>query len=188
VTDPRGGGPRPQADRLFYALWPDEALRQRLLSRLPPLTAGIDVRPQRPDQWHVTLEFLGQVPRERQPLLAAVAAAASVVAPFAVRFDRLEFWRRPGVLCLASTYVPPPLLQLVAALRDGLAAGGFATEARGFRPHVTLARKVRRAPDAVLADPVDWPAAGFALVRSVTDPAGSRYEPLARWNLSPAGG
>lgn len=184
-----GGGPPPAADRLFFALWPSDAFRQELLPRLASLTTGLDARPQRPEQWHVTLEFLGSVARERQPLLDAVAVAACRdAAPFTVRFDRLEFWRKPGVLCLAATCVPPHLRQLVESLRGALAARGYASEAREFRPHVTLARRVAHGPTAALDPPVDWPVDGMVLVRSVTDPAGSRYEPLARWNLPPAGG
>lgn len=182
------GVQRPATDRLFFALWPSRRLREQLQASLPQLTAGIDARPQRPDQWHVTLEFLGSVARERQPLLdAAAAAACRDLAPFTVRFDRLEHWRRPGILCLAATIVPPRLRQLVEALREALVARGFAVEAREFRPHVTLARKLARWPGAELAVPVDWPAEDIVLVRTTTDPAGSRYEPLARWNLPTAG-
>jgi 2'-5' RNA ligase len=163
-------------------------MRQELRVRLSAFTTAIDARPQRPDQWHVTLEFLGSVVREKRPVLDAVAAAAARdVSPFTVRFDRLEFWARPRVLCLVATVMPPPLRRLVEALRCELAARGFTSDAREFRPHLTLARKVAAAPAVALEEPVDWPAAGFALVRSVTDPAGSRYEPLARWNLHPQG-
>src|SRR5262245_5277525 len=74
--DRRAGAARParrMTDRLFFALWPDTSLRQELERRLPPLTARVEGRPQRPDQWHVTLEFLGAVPTERQPALWAAA-------------------------------------------------------------------------------------------------------------------
>ena len=53
-------------DRLFFALWPDTALQSVLARRLPPLLDGIQGRAQRPDQWHVTLEFLGAVAIDRQ--------------------------------------------------------------------------------------------------------------------------
>jgi 2'-5' RNA ligase len=179
---------REPGDRLFFALWPDAELLQVLIERLPALAVAPGARPQRPDQWHVTLEFLGQVPPARQALLREAAEeAVAGSAPFTVRFDRLEHWRKPQVLCLAGQ-PRPPLLQLVTALRSALAQRGFEPDARAFRPHVTLARKVRRASAGCVVPPLDWPAAALALVRSVTGPGGSRYEPLVRWNLGGAAG
>jgi RNA 2',3'-cyclic 3'-phosphodiesterase len=174
-------------DRLFFALWPDDRLRELLGRRLSTLLASARGKAQRPDQWHVTLEFLGSVAADRQP---AVWSAADKVATgsFTVSFDALEHWRRPQVYCLAATHVPGPLVQLVSDLRAGLWAQGFVPETREYRPHVTLARRTRQAATGPLPEPVDWPAERFALVRSVTDPSGSRYEPLRWWNLSKPGG
>jgi 2'-5' RNA ligase len=173
-------------DRLFFALWPDDELRSTLAARLPPLLAGLGGKPQRHDQWHVTLEFLGEVARDRQAAL--LEAAARVRAePFTVFFDQLDHWRKPQVVCLAASRIPAPLAGLIAGLRTELAQAGFTPEAREFRPHVTLARKVKAARRARLDPPLAWPADRFALVRSVTAPAGSRYEPLHWWNLSGRG-
>ena len=175
------------SDRLFFALWPDPALLQALRARVDKITASVGGKPQRPDQWHVTLEFLGQVPRERQPSLRAAADRVSR-SPVTIEFDRVEHWRKPQVVCLVASRVPTGLAALVTQLRAELAAEGFAIEARPFRPHVTLARKVRSAADSLLDPPFLWRTDGFALVRSVTDPAGSRYEPLDWWNHAVEGG
>ena len=174
-------------DRLFFALWPDSGLSAALARQLPTLANGVAGKPQRPDQWHVTLEFLGGVPADRQPAVWAAADRVRV-EPFHVEFDLLDHWRKPQVLCLSASRTPPELASLVTQLRAALAAEGFTPEAREYRPHVTLARKARTATARRLDAPVDWPADGFALVRSVTDPAGSRYEPLRWWNLGTAGG
>jgi 2'-5' RNA ligase len=176
-----------QGDRLFFALWPDADLLEHLTARLPSLGVAADARLQRPDQWHITLEFLGQVPGPRQALLHEVATEAIAgAAPFTVRFDRLEHWRKPQVLCLAAGHVPPAMMQLVSGLRSALARRDFTPEAREFRPHLTLARKVRRAPGGPFTPAIEWPADAIVLVRSVPSPAGSRYEPLARWNVARA--
>lgn len=169
-------------DRLFFALWPTDVLRAELAARLPPLLAGSDGRAQRPDQWHVTLEFLGDVAAERLPLVRA--AAGEVTAdPFDVTFDSVALWRRAQVLCLEASATPAPLSSLLLQLRAALAARGFDPERRPFRPHVTLARKVASASPGPLTHAIVWPAESFALVKSVTGPAGSRYEPLDWWNL-----
>lgn len=174
-------------DRLFFALWPDDRLRNALVARIPALLKTIRGKPQRPDQWHVTLEFLGDVAEDRQSALCGAAGKVAAEA-FTVVFDRLDHWRRPQVYCLSATACPPALTRLVTDLRASLSAEGFIPESREYQPHVTLARKVRRAQGAPLPEPLAWPADRLALVRSVTDPAGSRYEPLRWWNLRGAAG
>ena len=174
------------SDRLFFALWPDPSLLQALRARVGGITASVGGKLQRPDQWHVTLEFLGQVPRERQPALRA--AADRVHGSVVIEFDRVEYWRKPQVVCLVASRVPAGLAALVTQLRAELAAEGFTLESRPFRPHVTLARKVRSGADSFLDPPFLWRTDGFALVRSVTDPAGSRYEPLDWLNHAVEGG
>lgn len=168
--------------RLFFALWPGEPLRNALaphIRALQPVGAG---RPQRPDQWHVTLEFLGAVPASRVD--AARDAAASVRGrPCELQFDAVEYWRRPEVLCLVAREVPPPLVDLVSQLRSALAQRGFQPESRPFRAHVTLARKVSQPVATPSFEPLAWPVTGFALVDSITDRAGSVYTPLATWPL-----
>ncbi|HEX6572629.1 MAG TPA: RNA 2',3'-cyclic phosphodiesterase [Steroidobacteraceae bacterium] len=169
-------------DRLFFAFWPDDALRDLLRRRVPPLLEGVRGKAQRPDQWHVTAEFLGPVPADRQPSVWAAADRIDGV-PFTIEFDLLDHWRRPQVFCLSASSTPAPLARLVIEMRAALLAEGFVPESRDYRPHVTLARKARTAPKGTLPDPIAWPVDRFALVRSQTDPAGSRYEPLRWWNL-----
>lgn len=172
------------SDRLFFALWPDDGLREGLARRLPNLLGDYPCRAQRPDQWHVTLEFIGNVAAERLDSLhaAAVDAHWALAAPAELRFDRLERWPRPEVLCLTATDVPPTLCALVDSLRASLARHGFEPEQRPFRPHLTLARKARQPVVARPVMPLRWSVGDLVLVRSVAETTGSRYEPLARWN------
>src|SRR5688572_8939478 len=116
-------------DRLFFALWPDEAVRSVLVRRVPPLLERVQGKAQRPDQWHVTLEFLGTVVGDRQPAVRAAADRVEGV-PFDVVFDLLDHWRRPQVYCLSASSTPPPLAQLVAEMRAALLAEGFVPESR----------------------------------------------------------
>jgi 2'-5' RNA ligase len=145
-------------ERLFFALWPDAATRATLAQRVPQWTTGLDGRLQRPDLWHVTLEFIGAVDTQRRAAL--IAAADRVRLPVCeLAFDRCEHWRKARVVCLVASVTPEP-----------------------------LARKVRTATDVPVAPALVWPATGFALVRSRSDPAGSRYEPLHWWNGVSRGG
>jgi RNA 2',3'-cyclic 3'-phosphodiesterase len=180
---------REPARRLFFALWPDDAARARLAAAVSEFGPGGAGRPQRPDQWHVTLEFLGDVPeRSLRSVMDAAATAAGASFACDLEFDRLQHWKRPQVLCLAAGSMPGPLAELVHSLRAELLLRGFSPESRPFRPHVTLARRIRRAPpsmgDELSARPVLWPVRAFSLVQSVTGPEGARYVELASW---PAG-
>ena len=173
------------SDRLFFAFWPDDALRTVLDRRFGEWLGDYPCRPQRPDQWHLTLEFLGEVGRKRQDRLhdAAASLQGSLDEELVVVLDRLEHWARPEVLCLVSSDVPAAVTRLSEALREALRRRGFAPERRAFRPHLTLARKARRVVPAREVEPVRWPVRSLHLVKSISDATGSRYEPAARWNL-----
>jgi 2'-5' RNA ligase len=174
--------PAGKTQRLFFALWPGEPLRRALSERVAALVPPGTGRAQRPDQLHLTLEFMGSVPADRLPAIREAAAEVRA-EPFEVVLDALEYWRRPQVLCLAARDVPPALAGLVQALRAGLAARGFETERRPYRAHLTLARKVGRPPDLAPTDPVRWPATEFVLVESITERSGSVYRSLEAWPL-----
>jgi RNA 2',3'-cyclic 3'-phosphodiesterase len=175
------------SERLFFALWPEASALAELSRRLPEWSTTIDGRLQRPDQWHVTLEFIGAVATERVAALQGAAEQAPM-SPFEIEFDRLEHWRKPQVACLVASRIPPALAAQVATMRAALAAADFAPDSRPFRPHVTLARKTKSAPADCVVPPLRWPAMRFALVRSTSDAAGSRYEPLHWWNARVEGG
>jgi 2'-5' RNA ligase len=169
--------------RLFFALWPDAGLRAAAAARLVQMVPRGVGRPQRPDQLHVTLLFLGDVPEHRLAEVHA-AAQASPGATFTIVFDSLEHWRKPRVLCLVATEVPPPLAALVGALNAALATRQLPGDDRPFRPHLTLARKLARFDGPTGIEPLSWPATTFALVESRPDPAGARYEVLGSWPLA----
>jgi len=174
-----------RARRLFFALWPDAALRESVAAATHDLARCGGGRPQTPEQLHLTLIFLGSVPEAR--IDAASSAAGEVGgAPFVVDLDRLEYWARPRVLCLTTSRTPPHLLGLVESLATALRARGFEVERRPFRAHLTLARDARPPPLDQAIAPLAWPASEFVLVESVTDRAGARYRPLARWPLAAA--
>jgi 2'-5' RNA ligase len=55
-------------------------------------------------------------------------------------------------------------------------------DAKGFASHVTLLRDAREQRAILALEPIVWKIDGFALVRSVTLPRGSRYEVLKSWS------
>jgi 2'-5' RNA ligase len=116
-------------------------------------------------------------------VLEAGEAVAGSATPFEIVLDRLEHWQRPQVLCLTASVVPEPLVALVRSLRAALAVRGFEPEERSFKPHLTLARKVRMPPLAESTESLRWAAHEYSLVESITGPEGSRYERLSTWPM-----
>lgn len=161
-------------ERLFFALWPDEALRARLAAHRP--TQG---RPVPVANLHVTLLFLGTVGAAARSALEQ--GAAEIHAPaFELVLDRCGHWARAGICWLGASQVPDALQSLHEALR-ALAQGlEIPLEHRRYAPHVTLARRAPRHPVQAIA-PIAWPVRDFVLVRSRTGGDSSTYEVLRRW-------
>ncbi|NIR61028.1 MAG: RNA 2',3'-cyclic phosphodiesterase [Gammaproteobacteria bacterium] len=176
--------------RLFFALWPDPTVRAALegLGREAP--GGSRGRRIAAPNLHLTLVFLGWSDAELQACaerVAGTAAGETGVGPFTLELDRVGHFRRTQVLWVGASRTPPPLAELVGALNRGLEGCGVPPPGRAFRPHVTVARKVRRA-QPVEIDPVPWRVERFSLVRSTLHPEGARYEVLAEWPLAAAEG
>jgi 2'-5' RNA ligase len=168
------------ARRLFFALWPGDAVRQALFHwQTHHLPRG--VRWQHRADLHVTLHFLGQVEASRLAALRQLGAATRGDG-FTLILDQVGYWPRPQILWAGPTTVPAALIALHERLGAGLREQGFATERRSYRPHVTLARKVRRRLGPAPLAPVAWRVDEWALVESRPGPA-PRYRPIGRWPL-----
>jgi 2'-5' RNA ligase len=168
--------------RLFLALWPDEAVRDRIATLATTLRVR-GGRPVPPENWHITLAFLGGV--DAKTRLSVERAAGTVRVPaFDLSLDRLGFWARPGgVLWLGASDPPAALLALAAEVLDRASGSGVAPDRRAFHPHLTLMRRVERAAHLDPPAPIRWPIAGFVLCESATEPRGARYRVLRRWPL-----
>ncbi|AGI25020.1 2'-5' RNA ligase [Pseudomonas sp. ATCC 13867] len=128
---------------------------------------------------HLTLAFLGAIPRGRKADLLAIGASLPRRA-FTLQLDRLARWRN-GILHLAPSTVPDELHELAQALREALQANAFEVEQRPFHPHLTLARHVHTLPPAQPS--FEWPARAITLYSSENSPTGVRYRPLGEWPL-----
>jgi RNA 2',3'-cyclic 3'-phosphodiesterase len=165
--------------RLFYALWPDEAVRGEIARLAGQVLGPLPGRPVPARNLHLTLAFLHSVPRVQLPALLDLGARLAL-PPLELELDRWGWFERPRVLWLGPSRVPPALAAFERTLWQGLAPLGFAREHAQFRPHVTLRRKAV-APPAEPPRPVAWPVRAWALVESQPGPGGSVYSPLAQW-------
>ncbi len=184
----RAGPDSPAALRLFFALWPAPEEQQALLAASATCVAASGGRPIPAANLHATLAFLGSVEAARLPQLRSLAqelAASGAFGPLQLQFGRCEHWVRPQILCATATATAGAARAgaLADAIRSALRAGGFAPDLKPFHAHVTVARKVARAPQAQPLAEVNWNCRSFALVASTTGAAGSLYSVLDSYPL-----
>jgi 2'-5' RNA ligase len=148
--------------RVFFALWPDEAVREGL-SRLARRLNG-DGRPVPAEHLHLTLAFPGTVPSGVVSRLIARMRSVEVPA-IRLRLDALGHFARPRIAWVGPSEVPEALAELSSALNGICAEVGVRMELRSFRPHVSLRRGVTRFQPACVA-PLDWLADRIVLVES----------------------
>lgn len=166
--------------RLFFALWPDERIRNQLDA------VARQYRPAKshailPTNLHATLIFLGPQPQELMPAIQYAATAVKGQA-FTLVLQQIQLWRRPQVMCLCPAQVPEALLDSHRQLRQALVETGLDIEDRKYRPHITLARKARQSPELdQLPSPIKWPVNSFSLIESVSSDKGVRYLELHHW-------
>ncbi|MFM2077184.1 MAG: hypothetical protein RJA49_1074 [Actinomycetota bacterium] len=159
--------------RLFVAVWPSEDAVAALTELRRKDQRG--VRFVSPENWHVTLRFLGEADTDEvidaldgAPLPAAVARLGPAV----------------DVLSDRALVVPVAGLDdLAEVVRDRTAHLGQ-TSRRRFAGHLTVARVKPKVPmPATLGTMVhaEFEVREVALVRSRLDPDGARYTTLHTW-------
>lgn len=187
--------------RLFVAIAVPEEIKARLAALQRELRERLrhsSVSWTKPENIHLTLRFLGDVPSNRlDDLTAALAVAAAPLAPLTLAVAGLGCFphtRRPRILWAGVRDEAGKLAELARAIAG--ATDSFyrqPTEER-FAGHLTLAR-VRRVgrenissldqfiKSAATRAIGNWRAETVDLVRSELHPAGSRYTTLARLPL-----
>ena len=149
--------------RLFFALWPDEALRLRLQEAAITIPVAAGGRRVSSSNLHLTLHFIGNVYFEQMDCLQAAARCVSA-SGFDLTLDVQGCFKKPQVAWLGCGNPPAALGDLHRQLGERLQTCNFRPEARPYHPHVTVARKSSlMAADACFA-PVNWPVTGFALI------------------------
>jgi 2'-5' RNA ligase len=150
---------------------------------------------ERPDHWHLTLQFLGPLCR-LAPVVDALAAAAAGCGPFQFRFGGAGAFPTPGrarVVWIGAAEGQPEMVSLAGSVSAAVGPVGYEAERRPFRPHLTLARlKVPGDVGAVLAaigaGPVGpaFAVAEVLLYESQLSRQGSTYAVLERFPLQGA--
>jgi 2'-5' RNA ligase len=178
--------------RLFVGLAVDEAVKEtleRLTLRLRAKDDGL--RWSTPDQWHVTLVFLGEVDDGARRRLVRELAGVRQPA-LTLRMKQLGVFERAGILH-AEVEVAAELLRLYEAVATAVRRAGLDVEERPYRAHITVGRsrnkdgrktieRLRRAAEQQRLSG-RWEAAEFLLYESQLSPGGSRYVVQERFAL-----
>lgn len=178
----------PITDRLFFALFPDDSSRLRIIQVAQQLSLQYHLKGNLllPERFHITLLHLGDFSGLPDGLVrtAREAAATAVTPSFNVVFDRAQsFAKKAGNLPFVLSG-GEALNQLQAfhrcldlALRR---RGVVCRDAARFTPHVTLLYDPTNI-SAVSIEPICWIVNEFLLIHSLLGE--TRYNVLGRWPL-----
>jgi 2'-5' RNA ligase len=152
----------------------------------------------RPESWHLTLKFLGEVESDFVGRFAeAVAPSALGTVPGEIQAAAATVFPergRPRVLGIGFSPSPgvDSISRLASAAGEAASRLGSREENRSFHPHVTLAR-IRDSWPASAVDEYrreveawpfpSWLARSCVLFESRLDPAGAVHTPLHEWTF-----
>jgi len=152
----------------------------------------------KPESFHITLKFLGDVERERIPTLwESIRRSLAEFHAFTMSFRGLGVFpdtRAPRVAWAGIHDGATELTELAHKVEQPCAEHGFEPERRRFAAHLTLGRSRRPTHNATLIAAIDKFAdvdlgradvTSVALMRSKLTPAGAIYHILEEQPLEP---
>ncbi len=168
--------------RVFFALWPNRLIQQQLhiiAKQLQPQCKG---RVMRTETLHMTLQFIGNIPRNLLPKI--IAAADQVAAqPFIMQLEKTAYWKHNRIAYATLASNAPLLEDLVSSLKTALSEDRVSYADQKFSPHVTLLRNAVNQPQIQDFPPIEWQVDCFVLVESVLTDQGTQYKILREWIL-----
>ncbi len=187
--------------RLFVAIHLPAAVREEILrvqQELRELAPRTAVRWTPPEQFHLTLKFLGNVPAgSTNALKQSLAEACAGIRPFHLRARGIGFFpndRKPRVLWVGMEGGENDLAGLQVRVEEALAPFAEKPGAEKFRAHATLGRfqKFRRHNVEALLPHArslasqsfgEWRVEDVGLFRSELSPDGARHTLLSSCRL-----
>ncbi|HYJ87373.1 MAG TPA: RNA 2',3'-cyclic phosphodiesterase [Pyrinomonadaceae bacterium] len=181
---------QPEQWRIFCAIELPQDVREKVLAHISRLRQAVpeaNASWTRPDNIHLTLKFLGEIPQSRVDSLSMAAANASKgleCFPISVQGCGVFPTRgQPRVLWIGIEDLEGKLGDLYRGLEEECSKAGFKREERPFHPHLTLARLRTPQHARMLAsvhqnmefEPVEVNLTGLLVIRSQLSSAGSKY-------------
>ena len=181
--------------RAFLALEiPDQVKAQLVLAQEPLRHELPRARWTRPEGWHLTLKFLGEIERPALTVLGAeLAPRIRGVGTVPVKLEKTGFFPssiRPRVAWVGGT--ANGVENVVAAVEEAAEIAGFPRERRPWSVHLTQARLKRQWPKAAVDRFLEWGdnldleafrCREVVLFSSDLQPGGAVYTALERFSL-----
>lgn len=158
--------------RMFVAMWPNEDQIEQL-HRLQSAYTGMG-REVAPENFHITLLFLGNVSRQTENCLSD-GINDLIVNPFQVCLDRLGYFDKAKLFWIGPSQVPQEMEYLFKAVRQLAQRCGIGQLNKKYIPHVTLLRKcdgLYSNPDFA---PINWHIDEIHLVESRMERTSAQY-------------
>ena len=184
---------RRAGDRMFLAVELDDDARHALATHLEMSLDGelLPGRPVRPQNWHLTLRFLGPTSALERDRVLAHLDQHLTVEPFRIRFAGLGGFPREAkasVLWIGLAGDVEALEAVAAICENAAQEAGFEPEGRPFHPHLTLSRirppiDVRPLVDQVKPSRVVHDVTAVTLYRSMFGQEPAQYEVVDRVTL-----
>lgn len=167
--------------RLFFALWPDDSLREEISRRSGRITPKNGRQVPRYN-WHMTLHFIGNTSLDERDCLNRQARKVRAEA-FELSVDQTGYFKKPRVLWLGCQHPPDALFTLHQKLGGKISRCEYQPETRAYSPHITIARKVFKEPQLLPVEPIKWIVDKFVLIESVSVAQGVRYDVIESYDL-----
>jgi 2'-5' RNA ligase len=165
--------------RVFVALWPTPAVRERLRDVTSRLAAdALTARIISASNLHLTLAFIGSLGENRTEALAERLTTWSTTE-FDWVIDHVGYFARARVVWAGGPQTPK-LFALAASVRELLEELAVSYDRKPFAPHVTLLRDVAHWPANVvpIKPEVTWPCKRPTVIRSEHRADGVVYVPV----------
>lgn len=152
-----------------------------------------------PENIHVTLKFLGQIPEGRlEALFRGVQEGVEGFSSFSIGLSQVGAFpnlRRPRVIWIGVERGREELIRLQQSLERHICEHGFPKEKRKFSPHLTLGRVKSSMGIEALAEKIkgteftseEIRVEQVVVMKSDLTPKGPIYTPLKRFSLKEEG-
>ncbi len=184
-----------ESRRLFIAVPVSEQIRDALVNHLNTQCRGkpLPGRSAKPESWHFTLKFLGNVGQTQCDSLVQAMKNASFDSRFDVKFGGLGAFPRAAkatVLWIGVEKGGEQLSLLATTVEAAASSVGFTPENRPYHPHLTLSRIRPPQPIGPLLSQVaplgmEMAVDQIVLYQSHLSREGARYQVIERFALRP---
>lgn len=177
--------------RLFIALDVGHETKQEVnewrQNTLAVLPVANNLKAVPPENFHITLSFLGTIDEnQKQAMIKCAHSLSEQLTIFShiqtLYLNKLGLFEQPKVLYLGVTEVPQWLTFLASGLQKEALSQQISQEKRPYRPHLTLYRKATTLPN-VNVKPIALNCLSFSLYLSENSGSGVQYTPITTWQL-----